>query len=173
MCVAASQVANSITIERFSILNSTSSTSFAGPHVILHRSLSQSLVFLPLNQDRVLDLNPLNLFRHPGVMRNLLKSSNISDHLLTPPNEYQSFSSALIAQSASLRVDSEKLNQLLNGYAFLNHFNKSHVKISMELMAKAWNRGAALMCKPCTKSAIIYSRRVSTTWHRNGIWSYV
>ena len=74
------------------------------------------------------------------------------DHLLTPPNEYQSFSSALIAQSASLRVDSEKLNQLLNGYVFFNHFNKSHVKISMELMAKAWNRGAALMCKPCTKS---------------------
>ena len=74
------------------------------------------------------------------------------DQLLTPPNGYQSFSSALIDQSASLKVNSEKLNQFLNGYVFFNHFIQSHVKISMELMAKAWNRGTALMCKPCTTS---------------------
>lgn len=35
---------------------------------------------------------------------------------------------------------------------FFNHFVRVYVRLSIGLVAQAWNRGAALMCKPCTDS---------------------
>ena len=74
------------------------------------------------------------------------------DHLLVAPPGHQSFSAALISRYEELKINKDKLNQFLNGWIFFNHFIRSEVKISIELIARAWNRGGALMCKPCTHS---------------------
>ena len=79
-----------------------------------------------------------------------LKVYQYLDHLLEPPDGYETFSSALIAEP--LNIDSKKLSEFLEGYVFFNHFNQSYIKLSMDLMARAWNRGAALVCKPYSES---------------------
>ena len=91
---------------------------------------------------------PLNYWRYTKPVR----VSQFLDHLLVAPPEHRSFSAALISKYKELDVDEDKLNQFLNGWVFFNHFIRADVRISIELMARTWNRGAALMCKPCTDS---------------------
>jgi len=73
------------------------------------------------------------------------------DHLLAAPRGYDSFSSALIAKQKDLSLNSAKLGKFLNGYVFFNHFMTLDTRLSIELTAQAWNRGAALSCKDYTR----------------------
>jgi hypothetical protein len=72
------------------------------------------------------------------------------DHFLAAPRDYDSFSSALIAKQKDLSLNSAKLEKFLNGYVFFNHFMHLDTRLSMEMIARAWNRGAALSCKDYT-----------------------
>ena len=69
---------------------------------------------------------------------------------MAAPRGYESFSSALIAKQKDLCLNSAKLEKFLNGYVFFNHFMRLDVRLSIELIARAWNRGAALSCKDYT-----------------------
>jgi hypothetical protein len=100
----------------------------------------------PLSQPR--ESEPLNYWRYTKPV----KASQFLDDLLVAPPGHRSFSEALISKYEDLNVDKDKLNQFLNGWVFFNHFIRSEVRISIELIVRAWNRGGALMCKPCTNS---------------------
>ena len=79
-----------------------------------------------------------------------VKVSQFVDQLIIPPQGYQSFSAALISKREDLKVHEDKLHQFLNGWVFFNHFIKMEMRISIPLMARAWNRGVALICDSCT-----------------------
>jgi len=100
----------------------------------------------PRSQPR--ESEPLNYWRYTKPVR----VSQFLDHLLVAPPGHRSFSAALISKYEELKVDEDKLNRFLNGWVFFNHFIRTEVRISIELIARAWNRGGALMCKPCTDS---------------------
>ena len=72
------------------------------------------------------------------------------DHFLAAPRGYASFSSALTKRD-DLCLNSSKLDQFLNGYVFFNHFMSLDTRLSIEIVARAWNRGVALSCKDYTK----------------------
>ena len=100
----------------------------------------------PYSQPR--ESEPLNYWRYTKPVR----LSQFLDHLLVAPPRHRSFSAALISKYKELNVDKDKLDRFLNGWVFFNHFIKTEVRISIELIGRAWNRGGALMCNPCTDS---------------------
>ena len=80
-----------------------------------------------------------------------VKVAQFLDNLLAAPRGYDSFSSALIAKQKDLSLNLAKLEKFLKGYVFFNHFMRLDTRLSIELIARAWNRGAALSCKDYTK----------------------
>ena len=50
-----------------------------------------------------------------------------------------------------LKLQRLKLVAFLFGWVFFNYFTRCEEKISIELVARAWNRGVALMCKRNTE----------------------
>jgi hypothetical protein len=75
-----------------------------------------------------------------------VKVSVFLDNLITAPPNFNSFSDAVRATS----INDKRLNRFLNGHVFFNHFLRMEEKLTMPLIVQAWNRGAALMCKPNT-----------------------
>jgi hypothetical protein len=79
-----------------------------------------------------------------------VKVSKFLDQLLATPEGYDTFSSAL-AKRKDLSLNSAKLAKFLDGYVFFNHFMRLDTRLSIELIARAWNRGAALSCEDYTR----------------------
>ena len=118
------------------------------PHTSPFQQLSPSETVSPRPRSQPRESEPLNYWRYTKPVR----VSQYLNHLLVAPTGYQSFSAALISKYEELQVDQDKLEEFLNGWVFFNHFIRSEVRMSIELIARAWNRGGALMCKPCTDS---------------------
>ena len=74
-----------------------------------------------------------------------VKVSTFLDELFVAPGNYTSFSDAVRQSDVEHSVDQTKLERFLNGYVFFNHFVRLQVKLSIEAIARAWNRGCALM----------------------------
>jgi hypothetical protein len=79
-----------------------------------------------------------------------VKVTQFLDHLLAAPKGFASFSSALVKKQKDLLLNSAKLKKFLDGYVFFNYFMHLDTRLSIELIARAWNRGAALSCKDYT-----------------------
>ena len=54
---------------------------------------------------------------------------------------------------STLNVDDSKLQTFLNGYIFFNHFIR--VELTIPMLVRAWNRGAAIMCQTGTKGKLL------------------
>jgi hypothetical protein len=128
-----------------------SRASSAPPRPSSSQQVSPSETFSPSSErprSQPRQSEPLNYWRYTKPVR----VSQFLDHLLVAPPGHRSFSAALVSKYEELNVDKDKLNQFLNGWVFFNHFIRTEVRISIELIARAWNRGGVLMCKPCTDS---------------------
>ena len=73
-----------------------------------------------------------------------VKVSTFLDELFMPPDNHSSFSDAIRKSNVSHHVDQTKLERFLDGYVFFNHFVRLQVKLSIEAITHAWNRGCAL-----------------------------
>jgi hypothetical protein len=75
-----------------------------------------------------------------------IKVSTFLDELFNPPDKiYASFSDAVRKSNVKHSLDQTELERFLNGYIFFNHFVRLQVKLSIEAITRAWNRGCALM----------------------------
>jgi hypothetical protein len=52
--------------------------------------------------------------------------------------------------AANSTIDPD-ITRFLNGHVFFTHFIRAEEGLTMPLLVRAWNRGAALMCKSITK----------------------
>lgn len=89
------------------------------------------------------EIRPPNYWRYarPVKVRDYL------DSLLVPPEGHESFSAALFSKYQTLETPEDKIHRFLNGWVFFNHCVRCEIQLSIELMVRAWNRGAALICK--------------------------
>ena len=74
-----------------------------------------------------------------------VKVSTFLDELFMAPGNYASFSDAVRQSDVEHSVDQTELERFLDGYVFFNHFVRLQVKLSIEAVTRAWNRGCALM----------------------------
>ena len=74
----------------------------------------------------------------------------VSDFLeaLIPPKKGKT----IIERIRATPLNDQRLDNFLNGHVFFNHFTRCQGILTMPKLVQAWNRGAGLMCKPCTPS---------------------
>ena len=65
---------------------------------------------------------------------------------LIPPSQGKT----IIERIHATPLNDQRLDNFLNGYIFFNHFTRCQDILTIPKLVQAWNRGAALMCKPCT-----------------------
>jgi hypothetical protein len=75
-----------------------------------------------------------------------VKVSAFLDNLIAAPPNFDLFSDAIRATS----INDERLNRLLDGHVFFNHFLRMEEKLIISLLVQGLNRGAAFMCKTDT-----------------------
>jgi hypothetical protein len=84
-----------------------------------------------------------------------VKVSDFLNNFIQPPDEPGMFSSvtaAIEAHAKIFNIDPVLIDRFLNGHVFFNHFIKVEEHLTLPLLVQAWNRGAALMCKPCVEA---------------------
>jgi hypothetical protein len=83
-----------------------------------------------------------------------VKVSVFLNNFIQPPGkqgEFASSTAAIEALAAKCTIDPAIIHRFLNGHVFFNHFIRVEEGLTMPLLVQAWNRGAALMCKPITE----------------------
>ena len=83
-----------------------------------------------------------------------VKVSDFLNNFIQPPGEDGDFISptaAIEALAAKSLINPTMARRFLNGHVFFNHFIHVEEALTMPLLVQAWNRGAALMCKPNTE----------------------
>ena len=84
-----------------------------------------------------------------------VKVSLFLNNFIQPPGEpgtYSSVTAAIEGMAEESKIDKTYVARFLNGHVFFNHFIRLEETVSMPLLFQAWNRCAALTCKPCTQA---------------------
>jgi len=103
-----------------------------------------------MSMDRALASIPCDISKHWRCSRPI-STRDFLDSLVAPLVPGGKFSDSLTAEF--LNVDADRLDRFLDGWVFFTHFVLLASDLSYPKVVKAWNRGAALVCKPVCEGA--------------------